>query len=86
MGQSLYKQFLNALKNFKMKNREKWLAFSDKVFHDSMRYVGIREPLDDVTILPHTSLIPLDGTAELQLPLLQHAGTTRDLNQGKGEP
>ncbi|KAF8347312.1 hypothetical protein F5887DRAFT_1175075 [Amanita rubescens] len=85
MGQSLCKQFLNALKNFKMKNREKWLAFSDKVFHDSMRSVGIREPLEDVTILPHTSLIPLDGVAELQLPLLQHAGTTRDLNQGKGE-
>ncbi|KAK2459292.1 hypothetical protein APHAL10511_008694 [Amanita phalloides] len=72
MGQSVHKQFLNVLTNFKMKNREKWLAFSDKVFHDSMDDVGIRVPWDDVTILPHTSLIPLYGTADLQLPLLQH--------------
>ncbi|KAK2462990.1 hypothetical protein APHAL10511_004977 [Amanita phalloides] len=74
MGQSVHKQFLKVLTNFRMKNREKWLAFSDKVFHDSMENVGIRVPWDDMTILPHTSLIPLHGTAKLQLPVLQHAG------------
>lgn len=75
MGKSVSMQFLNALTTFKMKNREKWLTFSDKVFHDSMQNLKIRMPWDDVTMLPNTSLIPLYDAIQVQLPLLGHTGT-----------